>query len=264
MGLPISITYTFGGQTNPIPLSYLDTNFSILQTAVNSMGNGAYALSNVTITGGTITGITPLTVSVGGTGQANLTYGSAVIGNNTDAVLLVAPGTSGNVLTSNGTSWYSGTGGVILPTGTIFNVVSNTVATATTITATIPEDDTIPQVSEGSEVVSVSHTATSASNKVLVGFTLNLATSGPRVAVAVFQGANANAVYASEIFLGTSNVLGTIGASVPLLAGNVAAQTYSVRVGPITAGTVTVNGASGSRLFGGAAVSSITVGEVKG
>jgi hypothetical protein len=60
------------------------------------------AVSNVTMTN-------PLVVSSGGTGRANLTLGSVVVGNNTGTVTLVAPGTANNVLTSNGTHWISQT-----------------------------------------------------------------------------------------------------------------------------------------------------------
>jgi hypothetical protein len=60
------------------------------------------AVSNVTITN-------PLVVSSGGTGRANLTLGSVMVGNNTGTVTMVAPGTANNVLTSNGTHWVSQT-----------------------------------------------------------------------------------------------------------------------------------------------------------
>ena len=50
---------------------------------------------------------TALTPSNGGTGLANITYGSVMVGNNTGTVTLVAPGTANNVLTSNGTHWIS-------------------------------------------------------------------------------------------------------------------------------------------------------------
>jgi hypothetical protein len=43
----------------------------------------------------------------GGTGLETLTADSVVIGNGTDAVTFVAPGASGNVLTSNGSAWTS-------------------------------------------------------------------------------------------------------------------------------------------------------------
>ena len=53
---------------------------------------------------------TPLVPASGGTGLANLTYGSVMVGNNTGTVTLVAPGTANNVLTSNGTHWISQAG----------------------------------------------------------------------------------------------------------------------------------------------------------
>jgi hypothetical protein len=53
-----------------------------------------------------------LPVANGGTGAATLTANNVVLGAGTSAVKFVAPGTSGNVLVSNGTTWSSGTGGV--------------------------------------------------------------------------------------------------------------------------------------------------------
>jgi hypothetical protein len=46
-------------------------------------------------------------VSSGGTGSANLTVNNVLIGNGTNAVTSVAPGTTGNVLTSIGGAWVS-------------------------------------------------------------------------------------------------------------------------------------------------------------
>jgi hypothetical protein len=45
-------------------------------------------------------------------------------------------------------------------------------------------------------------------------------------------------------------------------AGSTNPTTFRVRAGPITAGTVTVNGASGGRYYGGVYASSITVREM--
>ena len=54
------------------------------------------------------TGVTgTLPVANGGTGANTLTVNSIVIGNGTSAVQFVSPGTSANVLTSNGTNWTS-------------------------------------------------------------------------------------------------------------------------------------------------------------
>ena len=56
----------------------------------------------------TITGLTtPLSVAQGGTGASTLTSNNVILGNGTSAVAFVAPGTTGNILTSNGTTWTS-------------------------------------------------------------------------------------------------------------------------------------------------------------
>lgn len=50
-----------------------------------------------------------VTVAQGGTGAASFTANNVLLGNGTSAFQVVAPGTSGNVLTSNGTTWASST-----------------------------------------------------------------------------------------------------------------------------------------------------------
>jgi len=57
--------------------------------------------------------------SAGGTGQTSLTLNNVILGNGTSAVQFVAPGTNGNVLTSNGTTWTS----AVLPAGGLTYVV---------------------------------------------------------------------------------------------------------------------------------------------
>lgn len=59
------------------------------------------------ITTPAISSTTPAGVASGGTGAATLTANNVVLGNGTGAVQFVAPGSSGNVLTSNGTTWTS-------------------------------------------------------------------------------------------------------------------------------------------------------------
>ena len=64
----------------------------------------AGANSNIT----SLTGLTTaLTVASGGTGANTLTANAVLLGNGTGAVQTLAPGVSGNVLVSNGTTWTS-------------------------------------------------------------------------------------------------------------------------------------------------------------
>lgn len=69
---------------------------------------GGTATTAVTInTTQVVTLANALPAGSGGTGANTLTAENVVIGNGTSAVKFVAPGTSGNVLTSNGTAWLS-------------------------------------------------------------------------------------------------------------------------------------------------------------
>jgi hypothetical protein len=51
-----------------------------------------------------------LPIASGGTGATTLTANNVILGNGTSAVQFVAPGSSGNVLTSDGTTWTSTAG----------------------------------------------------------------------------------------------------------------------------------------------------------
>ena len=93
-----------------LPLASGGTGASTAADARTNLGLGTIATqsaSSVAITGGSITGITDLAVADGGTGQSSLTANNVILGNGTSAVQFVAPGTNGNVLTSNGTTWTS-------------------------------------------------------------------------------------------------------------------------------------------------------------
>jgi len=78
------------------------TTASAAKTALSAASSGA----NSDIT--SLTGLTTaLSVAQGGTGRATITSGNLVLGNGTSAVSLLAAGTAGNVLTSDGTTWSS-------------------------------------------------------------------------------------------------------------------------------------------------------------
>jgi hypothetical protein len=83
-------------------------------TAFQLLNNIIYGGS---ITNGTIVSLTaPMSAANGGTGLATLTTNNVMLGNGVAAVQFVAPGASGNLLTSNGTTWASSTPAIIAPT----------------------------------------------------------------------------------------------------------------------------------------------------
>lgn len=83
---------------------------------------------NTTGTAANVTGT--VAVANGGTGSTSLTANNVLLGNGTSALQVVAPGTSGNVLTSNGTTWAStAPAAVTLPTIQKFTSGSGTYTT---------------------------------------------------------------------------------------------------------------------------------------
>ena len=98
-----SSTTTLNGTAIPASKTLVDTDSS--QTLTNKTINGSNnTLSNVSLSTA-VTGTLP--VGNGGTGATTLTANNVLLGNGTSAVQFVAPGTNGNVLTSNGTTWVS-------------------------------------------------------------------------------------------------------------------------------------------------------------
>jgi hypothetical protein len=75
-----------------------------------------------------VTGTLP--VANGGTGATTLTLNNVLLGNGTSAPLAVAPGTNGNVLTSNGTTWSS-----TAPASTVSLSTANTWTARQTLSA---------------------------------------------------------------------------------------------------------------------------------
>lgn len=73
---------------------------------VSSFSAGSTGLTPSSATTGSVTLGGILSVPNGGTGTGNLP-GGVLIGNGTSAITSLAPSTSGNVLTSNGSSWVS-------------------------------------------------------------------------------------------------------------------------------------------------------------
>ena len=74
---------------------------------VNSFSAGSTGLTPSTASTGAVTLAGTLAVGSGGTGAATLAANNVLLGNGTSALQAVAPGTSGNLLTSNGTTWSS-------------------------------------------------------------------------------------------------------------------------------------------------------------
>jgi hypothetical protein len=101
---------------------------------------------------GTITLAGTLNVANGGTGATSLTANNVLLGNGTSAVQVVAPGTTGNVLTSDGTTWQSTT-----PAAAFSTSADNTFTGTQTFSGTSAKLAIV--LNDAAEVATVSATA---------------------------------------------------------------------------------------------------------
>lgn len=128
---------TFANATTSIPLVNLDNNFATPITIGNTavqLGNTITTMNNMTLANVTISSVsTPVTVAQGGTGLSSLTAENVVLGNGVNSVKVVAPGTTGNVLTSDGTTWISQAAGAVSGNVTIGNTTISLGGTASSI-----------------------------------------------------------------------------------------------------------------------------------
>lgn len=159
-----------------------------------------------------------------------------------------------------------GTGGTLDRLNRQYNVIqvlntqTGAVATGTT---TIPNDDTIPQNTEGTEFMTLAITPTNASNKLIIEVNAMLSSSTQdNIIMALFQDSNANALTA----ISASAYVGTAAVNMRIMhymtAGTVSATTFKIRAGTGAAATTTFNGQSGARKFGGVMNSGITIWEI--
>lgn len=132
------------------------------------------------------------------------------------------------------------------------------VATGTT---TMPFDDTIPQISEGDEYMTLSHTPLKTTNRlvIIVSAFHSHSAANAQSGVALFMNATANALAVAEIYENTATAVNMVTLIHEMQAGTTSAITFRVRIGSQNAGTTTFNGQSGGRKYGGVAASGILI-----
>ncbi len=127
----------------------------------------------------------------------------------------------------------------------------------------IPLDDTIPQNTEGTQIISVQITPRWPTNRRRILFSAQSSnvSAGFAASVAYFVDNNASAFYATSNFPPGAGYLTALSGNHEDAFGTTAAQTISVRVGP-SGGVCYLNGTSGGRIFGGANRAQLVIDEV--
>lgn len=145
----------------------------------------------------------------------------------------------------------------------VAQIVTATNSTYTTCGTILPYDNSIPQNTEGDEVLTAAITPVSATStlRIDVNLLVSQAAANGIISGAIFVDTTASAIYAGSLSVGTTGRMETLRLVHYVSAGSTSARTYKVRVGSSAATDTMLNGDDSSRLFGGVAISSMEVTE---
>ena len=152
--------------------------------------------------------------------------------------------------------------GAIVPT--IVQVANYQTSTYASGTTTIPNDTSIPQITEGTEFMTLAFTPGAATSYLDIDIQANLisATAAVRWIIgALFQDSVANAISANVLYAPAASTGGILTIKHRMLAGTTSPITFRFRAGVHNTGTIYFNGTTSATL-GGTIYSSITVTEV--
>lgn len=199
------------------------------------------------VSGAAITSLTAVPSGAGVLPTANLGSGTA------DSTTFLRGDQSWTTVTNTVSNAVSGS---IIQT---VNTITGAVSSGSTV---IPIDDTIPQITEGDQVMSKAVTPNNASNLLRIDVVANFGNStGDIVVVALYQDSSADAI-ACSFTSTTAGGVRSMSFTHYMTAGTTSSTTFKVRIGG-AAGTTTFNGVGGSRYMGGVLASSITIHEIK-
>jgi len=258
--------------TTALPATKGGTGLTALGTGVatalgvNVGSAGAFVTFNGALgtpSGGTLTNATGLPISSGVSGLGTGVATALAVNTGSAGAFVVFNGALGTPASGVGTN-LTGIPTTALLTGAVVQVVNTETGAVATGTTVIPADDTIPQITEGTEFMTLAITPKSASNKLKIEIVAQLAcaTSGRAIAMALFQDSTANALacIAKDINIASGFYILTL--THYMTTGTTSATTFRMRAGVQTSGTISFNGLTGSRFYGGVLASSITITEI--
>jgi len=240
-GLINSSTGTFSGAIN----STLGT-IATLNSTTGTIGNLSTTLAgDFTISQGTGT--------LGTTGVTAGTYGTST------AVPRIVVDSKGRI---------SSVSTAAISSRKVLQVTRSTTTSVITCGTAIPWDDTIPQSSEGNEVLTIAITPISATSIIYLKFDASGSSNGAvanSATIAFFKDSDTNAIYATQVPFWTASGYGAkFNGSYSELSSSTTLRTYKVRIGINNANSIFINGnASGVRQYGGVSIAQLEAWEIE-
>ena len=147
----------------------------------------------------------------------------------------------------------------------IAQVVTDTDATYTTCSTDLPVDNTVPQNTEGDEILSVAITPKQSTSTLRITFTamVGVSTAG-MVGAGLFVDSTAAALNGTSVRVPSTAGTTLISLVHFVSAASTSSRTYKIRVGPDTGSPVSafINGDNSGRLMGGSSIAVLQVEEI--
>jgi hypothetical protein len=153
---------------------------------------------------------------------------------------------------------------LFLPVGSVVQS-SRAVYTANAALSTvIPMDDTIPQITEGTEIISIAMTPVSTTNKFRIRFEGQgaAASASAQLVWGIFRVGTSNALQAGYVQAPSIDFAYQMAGGAEYVPGVLTAETIKLRVGA-NSGNMRMNGTSAARFLGGASAVEMIVEEIK-
>jgi hypothetical protein len=147
--------------------------------------------------------------------------------------------------------------------GTIAQVVRDIESAYLTLATILPHDNSIPQNTEGDEVLAVTITPVNSGSTLRIRAMLNIGGgTGAQVGAALFVDSVASAISAASASINASGTMQFLILEHTVTAGSTSARTYKIRAGSDTATDANLNGDIATRIYGGVAISRLEVEEI--
>jgi len=149
--------------------------------------------------------------------------------------------------------------------GDTVQMVSTSISSVVSCTTVMPYDDTIPQNTEGNEVLTLSITPTSATNKLVIEANITGASyTTDAIELALFQDSAADALACVQGGPGQGSNTGNFNLSYVMVSGTTSSTTFKIRLGGLKGYPEYINANYlGNRVYGGKSMSTLKITEIQ-
>ena len=173
-----------------------------------------------------------------------------------------ADGTSGQAIVTDGAGVLSFE---TTASGKVLQVQVDQTQSDVSTTSAIPEDDTAPQSTEGSELLTDVITAADSNNLIIIDVTIGVTTVSQDDGVfvgSIYKTGGSSALATATVSYDDGTTMGSFTLRHVAIAGSTSPITYSFRYGPLNSGTAYVHTDRGTARFGNTSFATMTLTEV--